>query len=104
MAKKTNPLAGSLKNLIGGKGNNKKAKTPAARGIARGAQTEDAAIQKLTRLELLEILVDQRKEIDLLQEKLADAQKRLERDDALIRKFIGRDHTEFKVRREVKDE
>lgn len=104
MAKKTNQLAGSLKNLIGDRANNKKAKTSAARSTAGGAQTDDAAIQKLTRLELLEILVDQRKEIDILQEKLADAQKRLERDDALIRKFIGHDHTEFKVRREVKDE
>ena len=103
MEKRTNALAGSLKNLIGGKVNNKNAKTAPARGNSGGAQSDDS-IQKLTRLELLEILVDQRKEIDLLQEKLADAQKRLERDDALIRKFIGRDHAELKVRREVKDE
>ena len=104
MAKKTNPLAGSLKSLIGDKGKNKTAKTSAPRSISGGMTRDEAAIQKLTRLELLEILVDQRKEIDLLQEKLADAQERLERDDALIRKFIGRDHTDFKVRREVKDE
>ncbi|MBR2187797.1 MAG: hypothetical protein IJ860_00070 [Eubacterium sp.] len=77
-------------------------------------QMTDADVQKLTRLELLEILVDQRKEIAALREKLAETQERLERDDALIKKFLLRDASDFKtsefrsselkVRREIKDE
>lgn len=100
MAKKSSTFSDTLKNVIGGKPKTKPAK---AAGGSRKTAEEDS-MQKLTRLELLEILVDQRKEIDYLKEQLAETKERLERDDELIKKFIGRDHPELRVRREVRDE
>jgi predicted Zn-dependent peptidase len=45
----------------------------------------DNQLRRLNRLELLEMLVDQSKQIDELQKKLAEAQKKLEEQEIKIR-------------------
>lgn len=112
MAGRFDTILEKIKQVVDIRPDNKQkmSKTPDAAGAgsagreaAEGGMT-DEDVRKLTRLELLEILVDQRKEIDALHEKLEEVQSRLERDDELIRKFLRRDRPEMRVRRDVKDE
>ena len=112
MASRLDQMLDTFTDVIGGKKGKKQqtSKTSQAAAGAKGRASSsgsgmtDEAVQKLTRLELLEILVDQKKEIDALREKLEETQSRLERDDELIRRFLGRERPEMKVRRDVKDE
>ncbi len=91
------------KQVKGSKGSSAGKGKPNTKKSGGGAQTADDDLSKLTRLQLLEILVDQRKEIDHLKEKLAETTERLERDDALIKKYLLRESS-MTVRREIKDE
>ncbi len=51
----------------------------------------DKEVRRLRRIELLEILIDQKKEIEELRTRLEDARKQIERDDALIQRLMSSD-------------
>ena len=49
----------------------------------------DKEVRRLRRIELLEILIDQKKEIEELRTRLEEARKQIERDDALIQRLMS---------------
>ena len=49
----------------------------------------DKEVRRLRRIELLEILIDQKKEIEELRTRLEEARRQIERDDALIQRLMS---------------
>ena len=64
----------------------------------------DKELRRLRRVELLGILIDQKKELDDLRRKLADAEKQLARNDVLIQRLIATSPTPVGKLSELSDE